>query len=63
MRGYFVYYLKILWAICVVHESAANAMRISRNDAYKKLLSLRSLPFEDCGEYLGVPSPGGYNPR
>ncbi|XP_030562820.1 NPC intracellular cholesterol transporter 2 isoform X2 [Drosophila novamexicana] len=49
MRGYFVYYLKILWAICVVHESAANAMRISRNDAYKKLLSLRSLPFEDCG--------------
>lgn len=50
MRSYFVYYLKILWAICIFHQLAAGAIRISRDEAYKKFLALRSLPFEDCGK-------------
>ncbi|KAH8388639.1 hypothetical protein KR093_011741 [Drosophila rubida] len=54
MRGYFVYYLKILWAICLIGQSLASAIKITRDDAYKKLLALRSLPFEDCGEYYRV---------
>ncbi|XP_034112603.1 NPC intracellular cholesterol transporter 2 homolog a [Drosophila sulfurigaster albostrigata] len=61
MRGYFVYYLKILWAICLIAQSVASAIKISRDDAYKKLLSLASLPFEDCGSeykvnYLNIDS-------
>lgn len=48
MRGYFVYYLKILLAISLIAQLASSAIKISMDDAYKKLLSLRSLPFEDC---------------
>lgn len=50
MRSYFVYYLKILWAICILCELAAGGIKISRDEAYKKFLSLRSLAFEDCGK-------------
>lgn len=52
MRSYFVYYLKILWAICIICQLAAAGIKISRDEAYKKFLSLRSLAFEDCGKYL-----------
>ncbi|XP_023166533.1 NPC intracellular cholesterol transporter 2 isoform X2 [Drosophila hydei] len=54
MRGYFVYYLKILWAFCVINETIASAIKITKDDAYKKLLSLRSLAFEDCGSLYNV---------
>jgi len=52
MRGYFVYYLKILLAISLIAQLASSAIKISMDDAYKKLLALRSLPFEDCGKYV-----------
>ncbi|KAM8707261.1 hypothetical protein ACLKA7_011368 [Drosophila subpalustris] len=61
MRGYFVYYLKILWAIILTAQLTTSSIKYSREDAYKKLLSLRSLPFEDCGSayrvnYLNIDS-------
>ncbi|XP_017143855.1 NPC intracellular cholesterol transporter 2 isoform X1 [Drosophila miranda] len=48
MRGATVYYLKILLAICTVHEMAGGLIRNTTDAAYKKYLSLKSLPFEDC---------------
>jgi len=46
------HYLKILLLICAVHQIAGGTLKSTRDAAYKKYLSLRSLPFEDCGEYI-----------
>ncbi|EDV93043.1 NPC intracellular cholesterol transporter 2 [Drosophila grimshawi] len=54
MRGYFVYYLKIIWLICVIHELASFSIKSTGNVAYKKLMAMRSLPFEDCGSLYRV---------
>lgn len=53
MRGALMdYYLKILLVICAAHELAGGTIKSTRDAVYKKYLSLRSLPFEDCGKYI-----------
>lgn len=53
MRGAIMgYYLKILLAICAIHELTGGVIRSTTDAAYKKYLALKSLPFEDCGECL-----------
>jgi len=53
MQGAFMdHYLKILLFLCAVHQIAGGTLKSTRDAAYKKYLSLRSLPFEDCGEYI-----------
>ncbi|XP_017084196.1 NPC intracellular cholesterol transporter 2 [Drosophila eugracilis] len=55
MRGAFMgYYLKILLVICAVHEMAGGTIKSTRDAVYKKYLSFRSLPFEDCGSLYQV---------
>ncbi|EDW14266.1 NPC intracellular cholesterol transporter 2 [Drosophila mojavensis] len=54
MRGCFVYYLKILWAFLIINESIASVIKLNPENVYKKILSLRSLPFEDCGSLYNV---------
>ncbi|XP_016981501.1 NPC intracellular cholesterol transporter 2 isoform X1 [Drosophila rhopaloa] len=49
MRGaYMDYYLKIFLVICAVHQITSGVIKSTTDAAYKKYLSLRSLPFEDC---------------
>ncbi|XP_020817585.1 epididymal secretory protein E1 [Drosophila serrata] len=55
MRGALMsYYLKILLAICAVQELAGGVIRSTTDAAYKKYLSIKSLPFEDCGSLYQV---------
>ncbi|KAH8363213.1 hypothetical protein KR084_007163, partial [Drosophila pseudotakahashii] len=48
------YYLKILLFICAVQQIAGGTLKTTRDAVYNKYLSLRSLPFEDCGSLYQV---------
>ncbi|EDW43437.1 NPC intracellular cholesterol transporter 2 [Drosophila sechellia] len=55
MRGALMdYYLKLLLVICAAHELAGGTIKSTSDAVYKKYLSLRSLPFEDCGSLYQV---------
>ncbi|ALC45977.1 Npc2f [Drosophila busckii] len=54
MRSFFVYYLKILWLIALAQQLTGSAIKTTSEKAYKKLMSLRSLAFEDCGSLYKV---------
>ncbi|XP_030371107.1 NPC intracellular cholesterol transporter 2 [Scaptodrosophila lebanonensis] len=54
MRCYIVYYFKIFLIVCAIHELTCGVISTATNEVYKKLLQLRSLPFEDCGSMFQV---------